>query len=89
MKLVRYSMVVALLTASAVLAQAEGGSAPQAHQAPVVEGVERPDSPAADEAAGNAEAQQPQVAPEAPDQEEQEQPAAESPPDVTQPAVEP
>jgi len=87
MKLVRFSVIVALLTASAALAQAEGGSAPQAHQAPVVEGVEHPDSPAAEEAAGNAEAQQPQVAPEAADQEEQ--PSAESPPDVTQPAVEP
>ncbi len=87
MKYVRFSLLVMLVTASAAMAQAEGGSEPQPHQAPVVEGVERPDSPAADEAAGNAEAQQPQVAPEAPDQEEQ--PAAESPPDVSQPAVEP
>lgn len=54
------------------------------YQAPVVEGVERPDSPAADAAQGNAEAQLPAVE-TAPSDSDVEQPPAENRPEVEQP----
>jgi hypothetical protein len=58
-------MTLALWVASIAtrvgLAQVPAGEVAQ--QVPVVEGVERPDLPKADEAQGNAEAQGPQVRP--------------------------
>jgi hypothetical protein len=55
------------------------------HQVPVKEDVEPIDSPAANMASGNAEAQTPAVEPPPSSQE----PSAEQPPNVQQPPVEP
>jgi len=49
------------MVASIGLAQVPAGET--ANQVPVVEGVERPDSPRADQAQGNAEDRMPQAAP--------------------------
>jgi hypothetical protein len=56
-------------------------------QVPVKEQVEPIDSPAANMASGNAEAQTPAV--ESPPSSQGEEPSAEQPPNVQQPAVEP
>jgi len=76
---------VALAPESA-LAQAAGGAEVE-QQAPVEEGMELPDSPTADEAQGNAEAQMPAV--EQDDSSEVDEPAVEDDAPVDQPAVEP
>jgi len=55
------SVSLATMVAGAVLAQVPEGEV--AHQVPVIEGVERPDSPTADQAQGNAESGLPQAGP--------------------------
>ena len=76
-------LLIALPVPTAVVAQGAAGEV--AHQLPVVEGVERPDSPKVDETEGNAEAQLPQVQPGAGSN--VRQPQVEVPPMPQQPKV--
>ncbi len=75
------TLVAASVVSGITWAQAPAGEVVQ--QAPVIEGVERPDSPAADQAQGNAEAQMPRVAPGS----SVVQPPVEVPPAPKQPPV--
>jgi len=79
-------IVCALLLSSVVVAQAPPGEV--AEQVPVREAVEAVDSPSADEAKGNAEANMPSVE-AAPSSDVEAPPPAEPRPDLEQPAVEP
>ena len=82
MKTTPILLLAVLLTASVALGQAQGESE---HQVPVIEDVSPPDSPAADAAQGNAEAEVPQ----APSESDVEQPPSENLPAAAQPGVEP
>lgn len=88
-----FGSLLGVLAATAVLAQVPYGSRPEDYQAPVEEGVEHPDLPAAEQAEGNAEAQMPPVeqddAAEQDDSAEVGQPPVQGVPGVGQPAVEP
>ena len=77
---------ITLFIALAVASLAVAPAIADEYQAPVKEGVEPLDSPAAEAASGNAEAQIPAVEPVAP---AAEPPAAENPPAVEQPPLEP
>ena len=68
--------------APVVIAQDSAGE--EAHQVPVVEGVERPDSPSVDAAQGNADADAPAAQPPSSDV---APPPAEQAPAVVQPPV--
>ena len=74
---------IALPVTAAVVAQGAAGEV--GRQLPVVEGVERPDSPKVDETEGNAEAQLPQAQPGAGSN--VRQPQVEVPPMPQQPKV--
>jgi hypothetical protein len=77
------TLVTASLVPGVVPAQVPAGEVER--QVPVVEDVERPDSPRADQAQGNAESQLPQNQPGAAVQ----QPQVEAPGGVQQPRVGP
>ena len=72
-------LLIASPAPSLVVAQVPAGEV--AHQVPVIEGVEQPDSPTADEAEGNSEARLPQAQPGSAVQ----QPQVEVPPMPQQP----
>jgi len=83
MKPIRFIMSVLLAASAATgvaLAQVPAGEVE--HQVPVVEGVERPDSPTADQAQGNAESGLPQAVPGS---DVQQPPPVAVPPDPDQP----
>jgi hypothetical protein len=83
--LVSGSMTFGLSTAAVSVARAQAAGEVE-EQAPVREDVEAPDSPAADEASGNAEADAPGVPGQAGNV---QQPQVQNPSNVDQPAVEP
>jgi hypothetical protein len=85
-QIVTLTLLAAAVVSGPVRAQVPAGEVAQ--QAPVVEGVEEPDSPAEDAVQGDAEAQMPAVE-SAPADSGEEPPAAEEPPSVEQPAAEP
>jgi len=61
---IQFVMVVSLVLAAAGIGLAQMPGEVQ-RQVPVVEGVERPDSPTVDQAQGNAESDQRRLAPDA------------------------
>jgi hypothetical protein len=89
MKIISLVMVAVLAGAPVAVAQ-ESGSAETERQVPVEEGVDLPDAPAADEAQGNAEAQEPAVdQDDSSDSSDAEEPPVEGAPAPEQPGVEP